>query len=324
MPAPPTPRILDDRWRPAELALWLLPVAAFFVFPLRLPLLAEIMVVALYALSLDLLLGYAGVVSLGHAAFFGTGAYTAGLLAQAGWGEPVSGLLAGGAVAAALGLATAPLVLRGSDLTRLMVTLGLAMMLFEAANKLAWLTGGADGLYGVEMWPLLGLFGFDIFGRTAFWYALAVLLLLFLACRRLVHSPFGLALRGIRENRLRMAAIGAPAARHLVVAYAAAAAVAGVAGALLAQTTQFVSLDVLGFQRSAEVLLILVLGGAGRLYGALLGAAAFVVMHDWLAGLTAQYWPFWLGLAFVALVLFARGGLLGLADALRARLGGRA
>jgi len=317
-----TPRILDDRWRPAELALWLLPIAAYVVFPLRLPLLSEIMVIALFALSLDLLLGYAGIVSLGHAAFFGTGAYAAGLLAQAGWGEPVSGLLAGGAVAGVLGFATSFLVLRGSDLTRLMVTLGIAMMLFEAANKLAWLTGGADGLYGVTMWPLLGLFDFDIYGRTAFWYALAVLFLLFLAARRLVHAPFGLALRGIRQNRLRMAAIGAPAGRHLVVVYTIGAVYAGIAGALLAQTTQFVSLDVLGFQRSAEVLLVLVLGGVGRLYGALLGAAAFVVMHDILAGLTAQYWPFWLGLSFIALVLFARGGVLGLGEAVWARLRG--
>lgn len=317
------PPILDDRWRPAELALWLLPVAAFFVFPLRLPLLTEIMVMALYALSLDLLLGYAGIVSLGHAAFFGTGAYTAGLLAQAGWGEPLTGLLAAGAVAGALGFATSFLVLRGSDLTRLMVTLGIAMMLFEAANKAAWLTGGADGLYGMAVWPVLGLFEFDLYGRTAFWYALAVLLVLFLAARRMVHSPFGLALRGLRHNPLRMAAIGAPAGRHLVVVYTVGAVYAGIAGAVLAQTTQFVSLDVLSFQRSAEVLLVLVLGGVGRLYGALLGAAAFAVMHDVLTGFTTQYWPFWLGVTLVALVLFVRGGLLGLVDAVRARVRGR-
>lgn len=311
--------VLGDRPRWLEIAAWLLPVAAWIVFPLRLPLLTEMMILGLFALSLDLILGYAGIVSLGHAAFFGCGAYVAGLLASGGWGEPLSGLLAGGAAAALAGFATSFLVLRGSDLTRLMVTLGLAMMLFEAANKAAWLTGGADGLLGVDMWPVLGLFDFDIFGRTAFWYAFAVLGLLFFAARRLIHSPFGLSLRGVRQNRLRMAAIGADSNRHLVVVYTIGAAYAGVAGALLAQTTQFVSLDVLGFQRSAEGLLVLVLGGVGTLYGALVGAVAFTAMHELLSDLTTQYWQFWLGLLLVLLVLFGRGGILGLAAPLARR-----
>lgn len=311
--------VLGDRWRLLEAVAWLLPIAAWLLFPLRLPLLAEVMILGLFALSLDLILGYAGIVSLGHAAFFGLGAYVAGLLARGGWGEPLSGLLAGAVVAGLAGFATSFLVLRGSDLTRLMVTLGIAMMLFEAANKAAWLTGGADGLLGVEMWPLLGLFEFDIFGRTAFWYSFAVLLLLFLAARRLIHSPFGLSLRGVRHNRQRMAAIGADSNRHLVVVYTVGAAYAGVAGALLAQTTQFVSLDVLSFQRSAEGLLVLVLGGVGTLYGALVGAVAFTLMHEVLSDLTTQYWQFWLGVLLVLLVLFGRGGILGLGASLLRR-----
>jgi branched-chain amino acid transport system permease protein len=314
------PTALDPRWRPIEILVWLTPIVAFFLFPFHLALLADIMVLALFALSLDLILGYAGIVSLGHAAFFGLGAYAAGILARSGWGEPVSGLFFGGAVAALAGFCSSFLVLRGSDLTRLMVTLGIGLLLFEAANKAAWLTGGADGLQGVAIWPLLGRFEFDLFGRTAYWYSFAVLFILFIGARRLVHSPFGLTLRGIKGNRLRTAALGIDGNRHLVLVYTAAAFYAGVAGALLAQTTQFVSLDFLDFERSAEVLLVLVLGGTGALYGALLGAVAFELMQEWLTDFTTQYWQFWLGLTFVLLVLFVRGGILGLVQAGTAKL----
>jgi branched-chain amino acid transport system permease protein len=310
------------RWRWAEVAFWALPVLAFFAFPYRLPLLTEIAILALFALSLDLILGYAGIVSLGHAAFFGLGAYTAGLLAVGlGWGEPISGLLLAGLAAAGFGFVTSFLVLRGRDLTRLMVTLGVAMMLFEAANKADWLTGGADGLHGVAIDPVLGLFEFDLFGRTAYVYSALVLFALFYVARRLTASPFWLSLRGIRGNRRRMEAVGTPVNRRLVAVYTIGAAYAGVAGGLLAQTTQFVSLDVLEFQRSAEVLLVLVIGGSGTLYGGLIGALVFKTMHEWLAGITVQYWQFWLGLALVLLVLFARGGIMGLLAALRRRLG---
>ncbi len=302
----------SDRWRVRDTALWIAPVAAYFAFPAHLVLGSQIVITALFALSLDIIVGYAGIVSLGHAAFFGLGAYTAGLLAANGWGEPLSGLLASGLLAAVLGFLTSFLVLRGTDLTRIMVTLGVSLMLLEAANKAAWLTGGADGLSGVTFSPLLGLFEFDIFGRTAYWYAIAVVFLSFLAIRMIVVSPFGLTLRGIKANRLRMRAIGAPVNRHLVRAYTIGAFFAGIAGGLLAQTTQFVSLDVLAFHRSAEALLVLVLGGSGALYGGFLGAVAFRLMQDWLSGMTPQYWQFWLGAALVLLVLFARGGILGL------------
>jgi branched-chain amino acid transport system permease protein len=305
-----------------EIAFWLLPIAAYALLPSRLPLLAQMAVLGLFALSLDLLVGYAGLVSLGHAAFYGTGAYAAGLLAQHGWGEPISGLLLGAAAAASIGFATSFLVLRGSDLTRLMVTLGIAMMLYEAANKAAWLTGGADGLQGIEIWPILGLWRFDLYGRTAFLYALGVLFVLFLVARRVTRSPFGLSLQGIRENARRMPAIGTPVNARLVAIYTVSAAYAGVAGALLAQTTQFVSLDVLGFDRSAEVLLVLVLGGAGTLYGALLGAVIFASIHDVLSELTPHYWEFWMGVTFVALVLLARGGVMGLLRRLAGLYGG--
>jgi len=310
-PAPVACGLPDGRWHPAEIAFWLLPVAVFFLLPDYLILGSQVLIAGLFALSLDLILGYAGIVSLGHAAFFGLGAYTAGLLAAHGWGEPLSGLVAGAAVAALAGWLSSALVVRGGDLTRLMVTLGIGLMLFEAANKAAPLTGGVDGLSGVSMDRLLGLFAFDLAGRTAYVYSLVATFAGFLLLRRVTCSPFGLSLRGMRENPRRMPALGADVPRRLAAAYTLAAALAGVAGALLAQTTQFVGLDVLGFPRSAELLVMLVIGGTGRLYGALVGAALYMVAQDVLAGLDPVYWQFWIGLLLVVLVLFARGGVTG-------------
>jgi branched-chain amino acid transport system permease protein len=312
-----------DRWRPAEIVFWLLPVVAFFLFPGYLVLISQIMIVGLFAVSLDLILGYAGIVSLGHAAFFGLGAYTAGLLSVHGWGEPLSGLLLAAIVAALFGFLTSFLVVRGQDLTRLMVTLGIGLMLFEAANKAAFITGGVDGLSGMVMGKLLGVFEFDLYGKTAYVYSFVVLFILFVVLRRLVHSPFGLSLIGIREGGRRMPAIGANVNRRLTAVFTIGAAVAGVAGALLAQTTQFVGLDSLGFARSAELLIILVLGGTGRLYGALIGAAVFMVAQDYIAGLHPAYWQFWIGLLLIVIVLFARGGILGGLEKIMARFSRR-
>jgi branched-chain amino acid transport system permease protein len=308
------------RIAPAETVFWIVPVACFFLLPDYLVLGSQVLITALFALSLDLVMGYAGIVSLGHAAFFGLGAYTAGLLARHGWGEPLSGLAAGAAVAAVVGVATGFLVVRGRDLTRLMVTLGIGLLLFEAANKASAVTGGVDGLTGVTMGKLLGVFAFDLAGRTAYVYSLVVLLVAFILLRRIVSSPFGLSLRAVRENAARVPALGASVRARLVAAYTVGAALAGVAGALLAQTTQFVGLDVFGFPRSAELVVMLVLGGTGRLYGAIIGTALFMIVQDWLSGLDPVYWQFWIGLLLVLIVLFARGGVMGLWDALRARV----
>jgi branched-chain amino acid transport system permease protein len=313
-------RLPQDRWHPLEIAFWLIPVAAFFALPGYLVLGSQILIVGLFAVSLDLILGYAGIVSLGHAAYFGIGAYTAGLLATHGWGEPISGLLLGGALAALIGWLAGFLVVRGEDLTRLMVTLGIALVLFEAANKAAFITGGVDGLGGVTMWKVLGLFRFDIAGRTAFLYSLIVLFVVFVLLRRLVNSPFGLSLRGVRERRRRMPAIGASVREREIAIFTVSAGVAGIAGALLAQTTQFVALDVLGFSRSAELLIILVLGGTGRLYGGLVGAALYMIAQDILAGINPVYWQFWIGALLVVIVLFARGGIMGGLGRVYARL----
>lgn len=309
-----------ERWGTAEIVFWVLVLLAMFAFPGYRVLGSQILIMALFALSLDLILGYAGIVSLGHAAFFGLGAYTAGLLAVHGWGEPITGLLAGGAVAMAFGFLVSFIVVRGNDLTRLMVTLGIGLMLYEAANKASFLTGGIDGLLGVEMWKVLGLFEFGLVGTVAYLYSLAVLFTCFLVVRRLVHSPFGLSLRGLREGPRRMPAIGASVLRKQVKVFTISAGIAGIAGALLAQTTQFVGLEVLGFTRSAEVLIMLVLGGTGRLYGALVGTAVFMIAQDYLAGIDPVYWQFWIGLLLVVIVMFARGGILGRVEAIAARL----
>lgn len=307
------------KWGRWEIAFWLLPVVAFFLFPRYLTLGSQILIAGLFALSLDLILGYARIISLGHAAFFGLGAYTAGLLARYGFGEPLSGLFAAAAIAALAGWITSFLIVRGQDLTRLMVTLGIGLMLYEAANQASSITGGVDGLSGVEMKKIFGVFGFGLDGKTAYLYSLAILFLLFNAARLLVRSPFGLGLKGIREGERRMPAIGASVRRKLVAVYTVGAGIAGIAGALLAQTTQFVGIDVFGFQRSAEIMIMLVLGGTGYLYGGPLGAAVFMILQDYLANLNPVYWQFWLGLLLVLLVLFARGGLMGALLALRRR-----
>lgn len=304
--------ISGARWRRGEIGFWLFALALLWLAPTRLPLLNEIAILALFALSLDLILGYAGIVSLGHAAFFGLGAYVAGLLGKHGLHDPLAGLAIAASAAALLGFLSSFLVLRGTDLTKLMVTLGLALILREVANRFGSVTGGADGLTGVVIGPLLGRFEFDIFGTTAYAYSLAVLFIIFVLVRRLVHSPFGLVLMAIKGNPLRTSAAGVPTNRRLVAVYTISASIAGISGALLAQTTQFVSLDVLEFHRSADVLLVLVLGGSGRLWGAIVGAVAFKLMYDWLAGITPQYWQFWIGMTLVAVVLLGRNGILGL------------
>ena len=296
--------------RPLEAAFWAATVLPFVVTPSYLALASQVAITALFALSLDLILGYAGIVSLGHAAYFGFGAYTAGLLSKHDFGEPLTALVLAAISAGLLGYVTSHLIVRFRHLALIMLTLGLGLLLAEAANSASWLTGGADGLQGVKIAPLLG-FKFDLYGRTAYAYSLAVLFLLFLVARRIIHSPFGLALRGIRENARRMPAIGAPNLAHLRKVYTIAAAMAGAAGALLTQTTSTVSLEVLSFGRSADVLVILILGGAGRLYGGIVGAIIYMVARDQFASMNPQYWYFWVGLLLVAVVLFLPNGVLG-------------
>lgn len=312
-----------ERWKLAEIVFWIAVASAYFIFPKNLVLASQILIAGLFALSLDLILGYAGIVTLGHAAFFGVGAYTAGLLARHGWNEPLSGLACAAIAAAAIGWITSFLVLRGGDLARLMTTLGIASLLHEVANRATPITGGVDGLQGVEIAKLFGLFAFDLYGRTAYLYSFVVVLLLFIVARSWMHSPYGLSLRTIRENPIRARAIGVPLHRRLVTVYVVSAAMAGVAGALLTQTTQFVSIDVFGFHRSADLMIMLIIGGTATLYGGFVGAAAFMLVQDRLADISPTYWLFWLGVLLILTTLFLRRGVVGGLIALRNRIDGR-
>ncbi|WP_298967906.1 branched-chain amino acid ABC transporter permease [uncultured Methylobacterium sp.] len=308
------------RVHPAEILPWLAVAALPWVAPDHVLLGSQIAILALFALSLDLLVGHAGLVSLGHAAFFGLGAYAAALLALHGWSEPLTGLAAGGLVAGLAAALVAPLVVRVHGLAQLMVTLGLGLMLHEAASRARFLTGGDDGLSGFEPSPVLGLFPFDLYGFTAYGYALAVLAAGFLFYTRLAASPFGYALRGLKQNPARMAALGTDGRRRLIQGFVVAAVLAGIAGALLAQTTQSVALESLSFHRSAEVLIVLCLGGTGGRYGGLVGALAYMAARDWLSALSPHYWTGWIGAAMMLTVLLVPGGLGGVARRLQGRL----
>jgi branched-chain amino acid transport system permease protein len=311
------------RWRWSEIAFWLATLLPFVLAPDYLVLASQIAITALFALSLDLILGFAGIVSIGHAAYFGVGSYTAGLVSVWGWGEPLTGLLAGGLAAGLFGYLTSFIIAQYRHLALIMITLGIALLLVEVANAASWLTGGFNGLQGIHTWPLFNAIHFDLYGYTAYGYSLIVLFVIFLIARRLIHSPFGLALRGIRENGLRMPAIGAPTRAHIRTIYTIAAIIAGIAGALLAETTETVSLESLGFQRSADVLVMLILGGTGRLYGGLVGAIVYMVARDQFSGLNPQYWYFWIGLLLIAVVMLMPNGILGGLELLARRLGAK-
>jgi branched-chain amino acid transport system permease protein len=297
-------------------ALAIVPVLA----PAYLDLGTRIVIVVLCAMSLDLVVGYCGLVTLGHAAFFGMGAYAAGIFALRASAEPLAGLLVGGAAAALLGLLSGAVLLRSRRLTLIMLSLATVLVMQETANKLGWLTGGADGLQGISMAPVAGLFAFDLFGRVSYAYAAVVLALGFLVFRSLVDSNFGRSLVGIRENEARMRAIGTPVDARLRVAFVIAAAMAGVAGALQAQVAEFVALNALSVEFSSEILIMLILGGAGRRYGAFLGAPVYVVMQDYLAREDPANWYLWIGLLLLAIVFLAPGGLTAWVSALSRRV----
>ena len=318
----------QQRWRLSEIAFWLATLLPFVLVPDYLVLASQVAIAALFVLSLDLILGFSGIVSLGHAAYFGVGAYTAGIVSVHGWGEPLSGVVIAGVVSGLFGYVTSFIIARFRHLALIMITLGLGLLVQEAANAASWLTGGFDGLQGIHTWKLFGRIEFDLYGYAAYSYALAVLFIVFVAARRIIHSPFGLALRGIRENGGRMPAIGAPTDSHIRTIYTIAAVIAGLAGALLTQTTETVSLEALGFQRSADVLVMLILGGAGRLYGGLIGAVVYMVARDQFSGLNPQFWYFWIGLLLIAVVMFLPTGILGglayLAERIAALVPGKA
>jgi branched-chain amino acid transport system permease protein len=305
----------DPRIRWTEFLPWIIAGAAFFALPEYLALGTRILIFMLFALSLDLILGYAGIITLGHSAFFGLGAYVAGCIsAKAGVTDAFVQLAAAAGAAGLLGVLTGAVILRTRALTLLMLTLAITSILLEIANKWTSMTGGADGLSGVTVAPILGFFKFDLFGRTAFIYCLIALFLAWFLVRRLIYSPFGAMLTGMRENTMRMHAIGAPVYLRLITVYTISAVMAGIAGALLTQTNQFVGLNVLGFELAGELLVMLILGGVGRIYGAFIGPVVYLVAQDYLAKQFPEYWYFGIGFILVLVVIFAPGGILGLTD----------
>lgn len=301
-------------WEPLP---WIVALAAYFAFPTYLTFGTELLVMVLFALSLDVALGYAGIITLGHAAFFGIGAYTAGLVSlYGGWSEPLSLLFAAAAVAGFFGIVSGWILLRTHGLTLLMLTLSFAALLEELCNQFLEYTGGFDGKT-LSFLPILGRFEFDpLSSRTQYLYVLAVLFLVFLVTRSIVYSPFGQSLTGIRENILRMPAVGTPVHGRMVTAYAISAAIAGVAGALLAQATSFVNQTFLSLDKSATVIIILILGGYGRLYGAFVGAIAYMFLEHFLSQVYPTAWQLGLGLLLVVIALFARNGVLGIGERL--------
>lgn len=299
-----------SRVKPWEPVLWLAPLAVVALFPSTSFLVNQMAIMALFAISLDLVLGYAGILSLGHAAFFGVGAFAAGLFAKFVMPEPIVGLVFAMGVGGLVAYICSYTILRGSALTVVMVTLGVSLILLEAGNYMTWLTGGADGLQGVVMAPVLGLFPFTFDGVTAAYYSLVVLALFLIVYRRIVNSPFGTSLRVIRDNRLRAASIGINTDNRIKLAYALAGSIAAAAGAVQTHSMNFTSLDAFAFERSADVLLMVVIGGTAWVYGGVVGAVVFSGLHHVLSDLTPQYWTFWVGLFLVVLMRVGRDRLI--------------
>ncbi|PRD44611.1 branched-chain amino acid ABC transporter permease [Phyllobacterium phragmitis] len=296
-------------------------VLGYLLFPNNLALLTRITAIALLVLSLDLVTGYCGVATLGHAALFGAGAYAAGMAAvHGGITEPVSMVVIGALGGAAAGLISGLVILRAHGLPQLVLSIAIIHLFHEAANKASSWTGGSDGLSGIAPDPLLGLFAFDLWGRTAYVFGIVLLLAVFIVLRQLVRSPFGMLCRGIKEDPIRIRAMGGSVQATLIRMYVISGAVAGIGGALSAVSTQVVGLDSLSFTLSAESLVMLVLGGTGSLYGALIGTLAFMWFEDLVSAANPFHWLTMVGVLLIAVVLFAPRGLFGTASALAARL----
>ncbi|SNT31825.1 amino acid/amide ABC transporter membrane protein 2, HAAT family [Tardiphaga sp. OK246] len=310
----------ERRFKVWELTPWLAAGAVWLLLPSYLPFATQIVIMVLLTMSYDIVVGYTGIVILGHTAFYGAGAYAAGLLAVAGWTDPLLGLLIATIVAGVIGAVAGIVILRTSGLPLVVLGMALTLLMGEVMNRFSSITGGADGLQGIVSSPILGAFSFDLYGRVAFAYSIAVLFIAWLFLREMLGAPFGRSLIGIRQNPTRMEALGVSVRNRKLAAFTISAAIAGLAGGLTAQTSQFVSLNVFGLELAGAILLILVIGGRGRLYGAFIGAPAYMIVQDMLAKDDPVYWLFWLGLILIVVVLFAPNGLLGLLDQITALL----
>lgn len=289
-------------------------ILGYFVFPDNLALLTRIIGIALLVLSLDLVTGYCGVATLGHAALFGSGAYAAGIVsAHYGVTDPLLMALVGIIGGAVAGLVCGIVILRAHGLPQLVLSIALIHLFHEFANKASSWTGGSDGLSGISADPVFGYFEFDLYGQTAYVFGVCLLVLIFILLRVLVRSPFGMLCRGIKEDPIRIKAMGASPKAALIKMYVISGAVAGVGGALNAISTQVVGLDSLSFTLSAESLVMLVLGGTGSLFGALAGTVIFMLFEDYVSAANPFHWLTMVGVLLIAVVLFAPKGLYGTA-----------
>nr|WP_244480811.1 branched-chain amino acid ABC transporter permease [Mesorhizobium sp. Root157] len=293
----------------------------YLLFPNNLALLTRITAIALLVLSLDLVTGYCGIATLGHAALFGSGAYAAGIAAvHFDITDPFAMAAVGAVGGAAAGLLAGAIMLRGRGLAQLVLSIAIVYLFHETANKASNWTGGSDGLAGISPDPVFGIFGFDLWGRTAYVFGIAILAVVFVLLRLLVRSPFGMLCRGIREDPVRVSAMGASVNGTLLRMYAISGAVAGLGGALNAISTQVVGLDSLSFTTSAEALVMLVVGGTGSLFGALVGTLTFMWFEDFVSAINPFHWLTIIGALLIAVVLFAPNGLYGTATQLLHRV----
>ena len=304
-------------------AIVVVGVIGFYLFPNNLALLTRIISTMLLVLALDLVTGVCGVATLGHAALFGAGAYGAGIAAaHFGISDPLLMTLVGAASGALAGLVSGAVILRAHGLPQLVLSIAVIHLFHEAANKASAWTGGSDGLSGIMPTALFGQFEFDLWGQTAYVYGVCLLLVVFIALRLVIRSPFGMLARGVREDTLRIAAMGASTQSVLMRMYIISGAVAGLGGALNAISTQVVGLDSLSFTMSAEALVMLVLGGTGSLFGGMIGTVAFMWFEDVVSAANPFHWLTMVGALLIAVVLFAPKGLYGGAATLLTRFKG--
>ena len=275
-----------------------------------LDLVSRIMIFAIAAVALDVLIGYGGLISFGHAAFVGLGAYAVGILSAHGFGDALIALPIALAASALFALATGAVCLRTHGVYFIMITLAFSQMMFFTAASLAPY-GGDDGLT-VRARNMIAGFSLMRDALSFYYVVFACLLATYLLCRVLLGSRFGRVFCGARENPIRMASIGYDVFRYQLVAYVIAGAIGGLSGFLLANAAEFVSPAYMSWQRSGELVIMVLMGGMGTLYGAVIGAAAFVLAEEWLSGLT-EHWKMIFGPLLVLIVLFAHGGLVGLA-----------
>lgn len=294
----------------------LVGLAGYWLFPDNLAFLTRVISVALLVLSLDLIVGYCGVASLGQGALYGAGAYAAGIACVHGITDPVLLILIGAAAGAVMGLLMGAIMLRAHGLPQLVLSIAIVQLLHEAANKASSITGGSDGLSGMSPAPLFGIFEFDLWGRSAYLFGLGLLLVVFAVLRFVTRSPFGMVCRGLKEDPLRISALGIYAFPILLKMFVISGTVAGTGGALAAIATQVVGLDSVSFEVSANALVMLVLGGIGHLYGALIGTVIFMTLEHVVAAINPFHWMTLVGAVLIAIVLFAPRGLSGTLDEL--------